>query len=353
MAINPEPPVLGLINYDYRRGADFVPPAHLIKRGPSRGVDPSMVPEIQVDTTYDENEILANQPTPRVLPVFIGLRTALATRSIERANNRLQDLSRLHRVSRHIGHSILAGRSYMDAETAGQPNLNRPSSREELRTARKLDKISTRRRRAGSRIYATSLSSTPPVSASWAESREAHKNAREHDKTRANVDKYNDRFRAVIRNPAEKAASITARRNRAVAKREALDQAFARRDIRRQRRVEKIRQMRNDVKGSAHALSEEIIERHYESWDMTREQAERLAKASARAGKLVLDETVATTQTAVKGGKYTTEFYAEVARGAADIYWRAAKYATRQSARGAHGAVTKTKSTIKRKNSRQ
>lgn len=333
MAINPEPPVPGLINYDYRHGADFLPPAHLIKRGPTRGVDPSMVPEIQVDTTYDEDEILANQPVPRVLPVFLGLRTALANRRIERANNRLQDVSKLHRVARHVGHSILAGRSYMDAQTAGQPNLNRPSTRKELHTARKLDKISTRRRRAGSRVYATSRSSIAPVSASRAERKNARRNAREHDSTKANISKYDDRFRSVIRNPAKKADRVTARRDRAVAKREALDYAA-------ERRAAKIRQMRDELTGSARALGQEIAEQHQDSLDLTKEQAERLRINAVRSGRLAVQGTVA-----------LTKFYKEVGQNAGNLYWQGGKYVARQTAKHTSRASAKVKSKVRSRKS--
>ncbi len=165
-----------------------------------------------------------------------------------------------------------------------------------------------------------------------------------HKRTRRKQRKHNERVSIVAEEPLRKEWRDR-RRQRAQATIGRID----RRETYLQRGAERIYWMSDDVAGSAQALGQEIIERHYESWDMTKEQAERLANASVRAGKFVVHETVATTQTAVKGGKYTANFYAEVARGAANIYWGAAKYAAGQATKGAHSAATKTKSKIARK----
>lgn len=95
---------------------------------------------------------------------------------------------------------------------------------------------------------------------------------------------------------------------------------------------------KDSVKSSARALGEEIVDSHHESWGLTKEQAERLADTSIRIGNLAVGEVVATTRTATKGSRYMASFYAEVARGAADVYWQAAKY-----------AADKTRSKLKRK----
>jgi hypothetical protein len=91
----------------------------------------------------------------------------------------------------------------------------------------------------------------------------------------------------------------------------------------------------DEVKRSARALGDEIIDRHYESWDLSKEQAQRLADVSIKAGKVALGETIDTAKFAARGGKYAGSFYADAAKGAADIYWQAAKRAAGGVAKGA------------------
>lgn len=73
------------------------------------------------------------------------------------------------------------------------------------------------------------------------------------------------------------------------------------------------------------------------------ERTERAAHASARAGRLALDETVATTRTARKGGRVAASFSADVGRGVADIYRKAAKGAARQTTKGIRSIISKTR----------
>ncbi|HET7060354.1 MAG TPA: hypothetical protein VFH99_03515 [Candidatus Saccharimonadales bacterium] len=282
MAINPRPPRLGPVDFNHRHGSDFVAPPHLIKRqAPGVGVDPSMLPDADIDISYDPAEILAAEPIPQVRPIFLGLRKVLADRRIERSNDRLQDLARKHNVLRYAGRAILSGNSYAHAEINGEPNRNRPSTQEEVRAVEKLGKIHTKRRRAGTRVHGTSHNMTPPVHATWSESKEANKNRARHLDAQNRVNRHNEEFRAVVRRPSEEATRIIASRARAVAMREAINQA-------NERRTEKIRQVRESVDGSARALGDEIIDRHYESWDMTKEQAKRVKAAAKTIGPLAV-----------------------------------------------------------------
>jgi hypothetical protein len=79
------------------------------------------------------------------------------------------------------------------------------------------------------------------------------------------------------------------------------------------------------------------------------EKTEQAAKASIRAGKLAVGETVATAQTVQKGGKYISRFYADVARGAADIYWHATKHVAKRGAKSARSVTSAAKSKLSRK----
>lgn len=229
MPINPRAPVSGPIDFDSRHGDDFVPPPHLIKQTPLLEADPDLIPDNPVDTSYNRHDILATEPLPKVRPILLGVRKAFADRAIKRSNERLETLARKQQVLRYVGEALLTNRLYTEAEVDGQPNLNRPSTKEEQRAAEKLDKIATKRRRVGAHAHAMSHNLAPPVSATRAEAKHVRRSTKKHSRAQARLDNLESQFRKTVEQPSRQASRVIARRNRAVAKREAIDQAAERR----------------------------------------------------------------------------------------------------------------------------
>lgn len=239
MAISPRPPVLGPINNtNYRHGDDYVPPAHMIKReqpieikkpDPDNNI-PNMLPGDPIETTYDRDKIIASQPVPKVRPVLLGLRKAITARRLERANAKIEELAHRQLVLRHVGRSTLTGNTHSDKKIAGQPNIYRPSLPVELRAARKLNKITGKKRWYEGISHGASHNIVPPVPASRNESKHAEKSSELYAKTRNKIDKLDARFGKVIAQPSKKAAEVAARRNRLIIKQEAIDRAIQQRN---------------------------------------------------------------------------------------------------------------------------
>jgi len=246
MPTAPRPPIEAPIEDTPSHSGDFTGAIHLIREDYPISLNNRALPaNVEIDTSFNRAEILAaHEPIPMAMPALLGLRKVLAKRRVESANQRLPELERHRRVAHFVGKALLLNHSYTHHYNKdGSPNIYRPVSRKELKTARRLDEINNMRRRhqayhyslarpfaengfrdyrATEHINDISRLDMPP-NPTKAEAKHARKSQKRYGQSSRAIRQFDKDFRSEISKPSEKAEHVIRKRERNVVTVEAIE----------------------------------------------------------------------------------------------------------------------------------
>lgn len=132
-----------------------------IETSPPTPLRPELFPTETIDTSYNPAEIINNTPLPRVAPILLGARLAIANFQAERAQTKLERLAEDEKIIRFAGKVIvqggiqenitdvngtrgsLKGKGYMHPD-----NPLRPTTQSQLSQTRKLERLTDKRRQS-------------------------------------------------------------------------------------------------------------------------------------------------------------------------------------------------------------
>ncbi len=274
-----------------------------------------------------------------------GLRRALTPRGrAHRARQRARQSAHRQAVVSHVADRITNPRQTDDPnektawvgthkpeDESGQPNILRPATRSEIAADRRIERKILKERRARNKSQWLESSYGSQLDA-----RSGHRFSRPERK--------HMRYTAKQIKKLDRKAEVSSTKRDLITKTGNTPRYYLeakKYDVVRTADRLKVPQAYESVVDSAYALGDEILDRHYEALDLTKEQMERLRNTTAfRCGHL-----------AVKGTVALTKFYKEAGQNAGKLYLRGGKHVAKKTAKHASQTTAKVKSRVRSKKS--
>jgi hypothetical protein len=227
---------------------------------------PETEPDIAIDTHFDRDALIASTPISEAVPVLLGLRAFIAERRIQRAQSQIERLAATQRVVGFVGRAIIKdstitprlARAYdIDSALVGKGYMHpdnplRPTTLREQRAARKLDKITTKRR-VNQGLHGHLGSSFPDIvdsertssllydqtdrDRSVEERLHLGKKARHYRILERKISRQDEKFAKVISSPSTRAQRHRERRDKLVVKQATYDNARSAREAKKRARA--------------------------------------------------------------------------------------------------------------------